>query len=121
MEAALRAYLHGEGTLEKVRTPQDFDALCRAVEADGAGRLRWRLERSLGVPPWEGRPGRDEYLYAAAQLCADRADALQRLCPACREQALREACTLCGAALATVNPTFDEQRYEELKQYDCAL
>jgi len=121
MKALLYNYLHKAGTLDEVRTPEDFSKLCAAVAADTAGRLRWQLERSLGLPPWDTPPGRDEYLYASAQLQQDREEALSRLCPACRETAERNVCRLCGAALPTQNPAFDHARYEELKQYDPAL
>lgn len=121
MKDSLRNYLHGTGTLDAVRTPADFEALCAAVEADGAGRLRWKLGRRLGLPPFAGTPGRDEYLYACAQLWADRQEALSALCPKCRARALREACPVCGGALPTENPAFDENRYEELKQHDTSL
>ena len=121
MEKTLSDYLHGRGTLDACRTGQDFDALCRAVRADGAGRLRWRLERALGIPPWAQPPGRDDYLYALAQLCADREEALDALCPACRARAQEELCARCGKPLPIKNPAFDEARFEELKQNGTSL
>lgn len=121
MEKCLQDYLHGVGTLDCVRTPRDFDALCEAVQADEAGRLRWRILRQLGLSPLPSAPGRDDYLYACAQLFADRNETLDRLCPKCRAQAQREACPMCGGELPTVNPAFDAERYEELMQNDTAL
>ncbi len=121
MKQLLYDYLHGTGTLEAVRTPEDFARFCAAVGEDAAGRLRWQIGRTLGLAPWTVPPGRDEYLYASAQLWQDRADALSHLCPACRAAAQRNVCQLCGAALPTENPAFDEARYEELKQYAPAL
>ena len=118
MRALLNDYLHGRGDLSRVRTAADFDALCEAVSRDGAGRLRWRLDRQLGLAPWAGDPGRDEYLYALAQLRLDRDERLDALCPACRASAGAAKCACCGAALPTVNPGFDETRYEELKHVE---
>lgn len=115
MRALLNDYLHGRGDLARVRTAADFDALCEAVSRDEAGRLRWRLSRCLGLAPWAGVPGRDEYLYALAQLRLDRDERLDALCPACRANTGAAKCACCGAPMPTVNPGFDENRYEELK------
>ena len=121
MHSLLADYLHGEGTLDAVRSAGDFEQLCQAVRDDRAGRLRWRLNRLLGVVPWAGTPGRDEALYALAQLQSDRLDALEALCPACREAAGAGRCRVCGAAIPTENPAFDETRFEELKHEGSAL
>lgn len=118
MKTVLFEYLHGKGSLEACRTAQDFDALCRAVEEDRAGRLRWRIGRTLGILPWKDVPGRDAYLYALAQLHADREEALDALCPTCRIQAEEILCAHCGRPLPTSNPGFDEARYEELKKHE---
>ena len=115
MRALLEAWLHGQGSLEAVKTAADFDALCEAVSQDAAGRLRWQLDRRLGLVPWEGRPGRDEYLYALANLRVDREEQLDALCPACRAEATARRCPCCGGAMPVTNPGFDEGRYEELK------
>ncbi len=120
MESLLADYLHGAGTLDPVVTGADFEALCRAVRANGALRLRWKLLRRLGIPPWTGRPGRDDCLLALAQLRADRDEALEALCPVCRERA-EGCCRICGAPIPTENPEFDESRFEELKQNGAAL
>ena len=121
MHKLLAAYLHGEGTLDAVRSADDFERLCRAVRDDRAGRLRWKLHRRLALAPWTQPPGRDEYLYALAQLRADRLDALEALCPACREAAGAGCCRVCGAPIPTENPAFDEARFEELKHEGSAL
>ena len=121
MEKALSQYLHGEGTLNACRTGQDFDDLCRAVASDRAGRLRWQTARALGIPLWEKFPGRDECLYALAQLRADREEARNRLCPACRARAEEDLCAHCGNPLPINNPAFDEARFEELKHHDTSL
>ncbi len=117
MEKLLQDYLHGEGTLEGVREPADFDRLCEEVRKDAAGRLRWQVVRRLGLSPFLSSPGRDEYLYALAQLRLDREEALERLCPTCQARAKSERCACCGAALPIQNPGFNETRYEELKQH----
>lgn len=121
MEELLRSYLHGKGTLDAVHTAQDFEALCHAAERDEAGRLRWKLCRALGLPPWTGTPGRDEYLYACVQIALDRAETLAHMCPVCRARALSERCAVCGTAMPVENPAFDEKRFEELKRNDPAL
>lgn len=121
MEKALSDYLHGRGTLDACRTGQDFEELCRAVAADRAGRLRWRLARALGIPPLAQPPGRDGYLYALAQLQLDREEALDALCPACRARAEEDLCVHCGKPLPIKNPAFDEARFEELKQNGTSL
>lgn len=107
--------------MDACRTPEDFDALCRAVTADRAGRLRWQTARCLGIPLWEKTPGRDDYLYALAQLHADRQQALDSLCPACRVKAEETLCSCCGKPLPIKNPAFDEARFEELKRHDTSL
>ena len=121
MNTLLSNYLHGAGTLQAVRAAGDFEALCLAVREDRAGRLRWKLHRRLGLTPWTGAPGRDEYLYALAQFQADLEEAMENLCPACRERTDGARCRACGAAIPTENPDFDESRFEELKHDGSAL
>lgn len=121
METILSEYLHGRGTLDACRSGQDFDKLCQAVAADRAGRLRWQTARALGIPLWEKLPGRDDYLYALAQLRLDREEALDHLCPACRAKAEKDLCAHCGKPLPIKNPAFDEARFEELKHHDTSL
>ena len=121
MRSVLYDYLHGQGDLGAVRSAADFDALCAAAAEDAAGRLRWKLDRALGLVPWAGAPGRDDYLYALANLRLDRAERLDALCPACRADAEAVRCVCCGGAMPTVNPGFDEGRYEELKHDGTAL
>lgn len=121
MEKILSDYLHGRGTLDACRTGQDFAALCKAVAADRAGRLRWQLARTLGMPPLAQLPGRDACLYALAQLWADREEALESLCPACRARAEEDLCAHCGKPLPINNPAFDAARYEELKRNGTSL
>ena len=115
MRSVLYDYLHGQGDLGAVKTAADLDALCAAAAEDAAGRLRWKLSRRLGLAPWTGQPGRDDYLYALVNLRLDRTERLDALCPACRAEAEAQRCPCCGGAMHTVNPGFDEGRYEELK------
>ena len=96
MIQTLADYLHGVGTLEQVVTEADFEALVDAVRADYAGRLRWQIALRLGQPP--PLRTRDDYLYALAQLSLDH----EPCCPVFE------------------NENFDENRFEELKQYGTA-
>ena len=121
MRTVLSDYLHGTGTLTQVRTAADFAELCRAVRDDSAGRLRWHVLRRLGLTPWQGTPGRDEYLYALANLQADRDEALSALCPDCRAHIEDGRCRACGAPIPVENPAFDESRFEELKHDGSAI
>ena len=44
---------------------------------------------------------------------------LERLCPACRAKALEERCSACGQPAASwggVNPAFDQERFDKLKE-----
>ena len=118
LSAALRCYLRGSGQLEQCRTGADFAALVEALEGEQAARLRWRVERALGLSPRQARRlRRGDYLYCLAQLELDRREALERLCPACRAQAETARCPHCGTPLPEYNPGFDEARYEELKRH----
>lgn len=96
MKNRLTDYLHGTGTLDSVVTEADFEALVDAVRADQAGRLRWQVALRLGQPP--PLRTRDDYLYALAQLSLDK----EPFCPVFE------------------NENFDENRFEELKQYGTA-
>ena len=59
-----------------------------------------------------------DYLWCALNLMLDREEALEQLCPSCRQQAEEERCPVCGAPAGTVtgsqNAAFDEERYERL-------
>lgn len=79
--------------------------------------------RDFGALPTEERAkemkGRD-YLWCLAQGLLDREEALERLCPACRAEAARERCPVCGQARDTwgegaVNAAFDEARFARMK------
>ena len=61
-----------------------------------------------------------DFLWCALNLMLDEEEELAGLCPTCREQAMEERCTVCGAPLAltegTVNSGFDEARFQQLKR-----
>lgn len=59
-----------------------------------------------------------DYLWCALNLVLDGEEELNRLCPACRAEAERERCPVCGAALDQCgqNLDFDQARYEALKE-----
>lgn len=63
--------------------------------------------------------GRD-YLWCALNLLLDAEEAAARLCPACRAEAERETCPVCGRETGEVireeNSAFDWARYEKLKE-----
>lgn len=118
MGRALQDYLQGAGDLTRCRTAAEFDALVAAAANEPAGRLRWRVQRALGLTPQQAAGlSRGDYLYCLAQLELDGQQALDDLCPACRERAGTDRCRCCGAPLPCKNPAFDEARYEELKRY----
>ena len=62
---------------------------------------------------------REEYLWCLVQLTLDDEEELDRLCPACRAEALEGRCPACGAPAGEsegmVNPAFDMQQYEKLR------
>ena len=60
-----------------------------------------------------------DYLWCLGHLLLDREEELDALCPQCRAQALRLACSVCGAPRSQesgVNPAFDLQRFERLRK-----
>lgn len=61
-----------------------------------------------------------DLLWCALNLMLDDEEELAALCPACRQRAMEERCTACGAPLAltegTVNGSFDEERFLRLKR-----
>jgi predicted amidophosphoribosyltransferase len=58
-----------------------------------------------------------DYLWCALNLLLDGQEELDRLCPACRAQAERETCPVCGVPLDQCgqNDGFDWARFEALK------
>ena len=61
-----------------------------------------------------------DYLYCLLHEMLDREEALERLCPACRERAEEARCTCCGALLADTvgggNASFDMARFLRMKE-----
>jgi len=58
-----------------------------------------------------------DYLWCALNLVLDREEELERLCPACRQQAEEERCPVCGESRESwgFNRGFDLARFEQLK------
>lgn len=100
----------------------DGEAVSRlqAALADAPGeRLKWKILRAFGALPTEPRVRamtEGDYLYCALQMILDGEEALERLCPDCREAARLPRCPVCGAPAEQENPVFDRARFEELKQ-----
>lgn len=84
-------------------------------------RIRWHVLRAFGVLPSEPRAREmteGDYLYCAMQLMLDREEEQAHLCMECRDGADR--CRICGKPLPkemAVNGSFDESRFEELRNY----
>ncbi len=59
-----------------------------------------------------------DYLWCALHMMLDDEEEISRLCPACRAEAEREACPVCGAPCGEVscgeNPSFDWARFEAM-------
>ena len=87
--------------------------------ADGYERLKWQVLRAMHALPTEQR-ARDmtdgDYFYCGVQLALDAKEALERLCPDCRQRAMEHRCPVCGTLTSggEVNPAFDSARFEEL-------
>lgn len=101
-----------------------LDSLKHQLQNDSGERLRWRVLRHFHALPSEKRTqalkGRD-YLWCLANTLLDREEDLERLCPTCRAKALEERCTACGCPVGAwdegmVNPTFDLERFAQLKE-----
>ena len=61
-----------------------------------------------------------DYLYCLMHEMLDREEALESLCPSCRERAEQMHCTLCGTPLreaaAGTNTGFDMARFRRMKE-----
>ena len=86
-------------------------------------RLKWRVLRYAGTLPSEKRAQEmtdAESLYCLAHELLDREEALEGLCPACRERAGEARCSACGTPLAETagggNESFDMARFLRLKE-----
>ena len=104
------------------RDEKEVQAWKRELSALPQERLRWRVLRTLGGLPNEeparGMKERD-YVRCALHLLLDQEEALARLCPACRREALEGRCPVCGAPAggeSGENAAFDQARYEKLSR-----
>ncbi|MBM6938694.1 molybdopterin oxidoreductase [Pseudoflavonifractor phocaeensis] len=61
-----------------------------------------------------------DYLWCALHMMLDDQELLDRMCPACRTQALEDRCPVCGLRLADAegsrNAAFDEARFAALSR-----
>ena len=61
-----------------------------------------------------------DYLYCLMHELLDREEALERMCPACRQRAEEARCSVCGELLADTaggeNVGFDMARYLRMKE-----
>lgn len=61
-----------------------------------------------------------DYLYCLLHEMLDREEALESLCPSCRQRAEQMHCTVCGAPLqeaaAGMNAGFDMARFARMKE-----
>lgn len=86
-------------------------------------RLQWRVLRQFRALPTEGRARAmtgEDYLWCAANLLLDGEEALDQLCPHCRQEAEAGRCPVCGRAAGQTdhgaNPAFDWARFTALKE-----
>lgn len=86
-------------------------------------RLQWRVLRQFRALPTEGRARAmtgEDYLWCAANLLLDGEEALDQLCPHCRQEAEESRCPVCGRAAGQTdhgtNPAFDWARFTALKE-----
>ena len=86
-------------------------------------RLQWWVLRQFRALPTEGRARAmtgEDYLWCAANLLLDGEEALDQLCPHCRQEAEAGRCPVCGRAAGQTdhgaNPAFDWARFTALKE-----
>ena len=103
--------------------PEQVEEWKRELAGHTGERLRWRVLRAFGVLPHEERARsmkERDVLRCALHLLLDQEEELERLCPACRREALEGRCPVCGApvgaAEAGENAAFDRERYEALSR-----
>ena len=86
-------------------------------------RLRWKVLRAFRALPTEERAkaltGRD-LLWCALNLLLDQEEETELLCPACRAEAEKERCPVCGcetgARIWEENTSFDMDWFLRLKR-----
>lgn len=96
----------------------DHEALLEQLKHEPYERLKWKVLRAFGVLPSERRAKQmsdGAYLYCVLQLMLDEQEQLDALCPSCRQKAEQARCPACGQQMPEQNASFDEARYEELK------
>ena len=78
--------------------------------------------RTIGALPTEQRvkdKSSRDYLWCALNLLLDQEEEVASLCPACRAEAEKERCPVCGAETGGLvqeqNESFDWERFEKLK------
>lgn len=86
-------------------------------------RLKWRVLRYAGALPSERRAQEmtdADYLYCLIHEMLDREEALEGLCPQCRQRAEEARCSACGTPLSETagggNAGFDMARFLRLKK-----
>lgn len=101
---------------------EEAEMLKKKLSEDGAERLRWRVLRTFGALPTEGRAREmkdRDYLWCALNLMLDDEEMLDRLCPSCRSLAEGGCCPSCGGEVSRsqvgVNLSFDLEKFEQLK------
>ena len=102
---------------------QRVEELKAALKGLSQERLKWKVLRAFGALPTEERvramTGRD-YLWCALHLLLDEEEVLDRLCPACRDQAGRDCCPVCGGQTgemaAGINGAFDWEKFRALRE-----
>lgn len=61
-----------------------------------------------------------DYLWCALHLLLDDEESASLLCPACREEAEKDRCPVCGREKEETaqeeNPAFDWARFQQLKE-----
>ena len=108
----------GLGT-DRERVEQIKEQLARMPQE----RLRWKVLRAFRALPTEERAkaltGRD-LLWCALNLLLDQEEETELLCPACRAEAEKERCPVCGcetgARIWEENTSFDMDWFLRLKR-----
>jgi len=108
------------GLTASVDRVEDLKAALKGLPQE---RLKWKVLRAFGALPTEERAramtGRD-YLWCALHLILDEEEVLDRLCPACRDQAGEDRCPVCGGQTgeitADINGAFDWEKFRALRE-----
>lgn len=117
---ALLCWARAYDTLSRAEDFSRWQKEKQRLSQNSKERLRWKVLRSFGVLPWESRAKAmtdGDLLYCILHTVLDHEDALDRLCPQCRSDLLKDGCPACGALHYGQNPNFDPSRFEELKHH----